>query len=152
MNVNLEINPMKGLGELNFGISTEEVVQIMGEPEEVEEMEPESEIRTLIWHYWSNGISLFFDEENDLKLTSIEVDNNMVTLWGQMIFNLKEKEIIELFKSKGFKEIDIEEQEWGEKRISFDDAMVDLYYEEGELNSINYGVFINDFEIAVWPN
>ncbi|MDQ3190297.1 MAG: hypothetical protein M3Q58_01755 [Bacteroidota bacterium] len=152
MDVNLEIKPMKGLGDLNFGITSEEVIKRIGAPEEIEEIEPESEIRTLIWHYWSKGLSLFFDEENDLKLTSIEVDNNMTTLWGHMIFNMDEKEIIELFKSKGYKEIDIEEQEWGEKRISFDDAMVDLYYEEGELNSINYGVFINEMEIAVWPN
>ncbi len=152
MNVNLEIKPMKGLGDLAFGISSEEVIKIIGAPEEIEAIEPESEIRTLIWHYWSKGLSLFFDEENDLKLTSIEVDNNMTTLWGEMIFNMNEKQIIELFKSKGYKEIDIEEQEWGEKRISFDDAMVDLYYEEGELNSINYGVFINEMEIAVWPN
>ena len=152
MGVNIEIKPMEGLGELNFGVTKEEVERMVGAPEDVEEMDTENDIRTLIWHYWSKGFSAFFDEDNNFKLSSLEVDNQMATLWGQLIFNMKEEELIELFRSKGFKEIDTEEQEWGERRVSIDDAMVDLYFEEGELNSINFGVFINDLEIAVWPN
>ena len=152
MGVNIEIKPMEGLGELNFGVTKEEVERMVGAPEDVEEMDTENNIRTLIWHYWSKGFSAFFDEDNNFKLSSLEVDNQMTTLWGQLIFNMKEEELIELFRSKGFKEIDIEEQEWGERRVSIDDAMVDLYFEDGELNSINFGVFINDLEIAVWPN
>ena len=152
MGVNIEIKPMEGLGELNFGVTKEEVERMVGAPEDVEDTDGENDIRTLIWHYWSKGFSAFFDEDNNYKLSSLEVDNQMATLWGQLIFNMKEEELIELFRSKGFKEIDIEEQEWGERRVSIDDAMVDLYFEEGELNSINFGVFINDLEIAVWPN
>jgi hypothetical protein len=151
MNVTMEIKPMKGLGELEFGMKAEDVEKILGTAEEVEEID-EEEVKTLIWHYWSKGISVFFDEEHNNKLSSIELDNTTATLWGNLVFDMKEKELIELFKEKGYKDLDEEEHEWGEKRVSFDDAMIDLYFEEGELSSINYGVFLNDFEIAVWPN
>ncbi|MBA3900439.1 MAG: hypothetical protein H0X62_09560 [Bacteroidetes bacterium] len=151
MNVNLEIKPMNGLGELSFGMVAEDVIKIAGPAEEIEKID-DDQVKTTIWHYWTKGLSLFFDEENNLKLSSIEVDNTNATIFGKSAFEMNESEITELMKSNGFNEIDAEEQEWGEKRVSFDDAMVDFYFEEDELVSINYSVFLNEFEIAVWPN
>ena len=47
---------------------------------------------------------------------------------------------------------DSEKQEWGEKRLSFDEAGLDCYYENGRLTSINFGVIdeLNNFEFL--PN
>jgi hypothetical protein len=152
MNLSFDIIPMKGLGDLTFGMKAEEVKNILGEPEEIEDIDNSGEFKTVIWHYWAKGLSVFFDEDNGMKLSSIEVDNSVATLWGNLIFQMTEPQIINLFKEKGYEEVDSEEQDWGEKRVSFDDAMVDLYFEDGDLTSINYGVYLDDFEIAVWPN
>jgi hypothetical protein len=152
MNISFDIKPMQGLGELNFGIKAEEAKALLGEPEEVEDIDNNGEFKTVIWHYWNKGVSVFFDEDQGMKLSSIEVDNSMATLWGNLVFQMTEEQLIKLFKEKGYQEVDTEDQDWGEKRVSFDDAMVDLYFEDGELTSINYGVYLDDFEIAVWPN
>ena len=52
---------------------------------------------------------------------------------------MNEIEIIKLFKENNFEVTDSEKHEWGEKRVSFDEALVDLYFENGKLQSINFG-------------
>jgi hypothetical protein len=148
----LEIKPKIGLGTLKFGTTMKEVEKHFGLPEEVEKLEAEGEYRTTIWHYWDKGFSLFFDEEEKNNFTCVEIDNEDAHLWGKKVFSMKEEEILNLFKSKGFTEIDTEDNASGEKRVSFDDAVVDMYFEDGELTSINYGVFPEDEKILILPN
>lgn len=123
-----------------------------GAAEEVENLEGEGDYKAIVWHYWNRGFSLFFDEGGKQTFTCVEIDNDEAMLWGERIFDMEEEDIIELFKTKGFKEIDSELHEWGEKRVSFDDALVDLYFENGELVSINYGIFEEDPKIIFFPN
>ena len=151
MNEILEIKPMQGIGSLKFGASSDEVAKYFGKAEEVEETEAVEEFKTIIWHYWSKGCSVFFDEENNLLFSSIEIDNRSAVLWGKPIFEMKEAEIVKLFKKNGFIEIDSELHEWGERRVSFDDAMVDFYFEDDALTSINYSVSLDEEEAANWP-
>lgn len=148
----LEIRPKVGIGTLKFGASMSEVEKHFGKPEEVEKVEGETDYKTTVWHYWDRGFSLFFDEEEKNNFTCVEIDNEEALLWDKQVFNMNEEEIKALFKSKGFTEIDTEEEEWGEKRISYDDAVVDMYFEDGELTSINYGVFPEDEKILILPN
>jgi hypothetical protein len=147
-----EIKPKVGLGGLKFGASMSDAESLFGKPEEIENIEGEGDYRAIVWHYWDRGFSLFFDQAGKQVFTCVEIDNEDALLWGEPIFNLKEEEIIQLFNSKGFKEIDSEMHEWGEKRVSFDDALVDLYFEAGELVSINYGVFEDENRIIFFPN
>ena len=93
-----------------------------------------------VLHYWQQGFSLFFDNKNFQKFSSVEVDNEETTLFNQLIFDLKEQELIALMKEHNFELSDSERQEWGEKRVSFDEAGLDCYYENGKLSSINFGV------------
>jgi hypothetical protein len=68
------------------------------------------------------------------------------------IFKLKETQIIDLMKQNGFSFSDSEQQEWGEKRISFDDAGLDCYFENGKLVSINFGVIDDINNYVFLPN
>ena len=147
-----EIKPKIGLGNLKFGASMKDAETCFGAAEEVEELEGEGDYKAIVWHYWDRGFSLFFDEAGKQVFTCVEIDNEEAILWGVRIFEMKEDEIIDLFKSKGFKEIDSEVHEWGEKRLSFDDALVDLYFEADALVSINYGVFEDENRIIFFPN
>jgi hypothetical protein len=105
-----------------------------------------------VWHYWDHGFSLFFDENNRKLFGCVEIDNENTLLWGQKIFTLTEKQIIELFKSKNYKLFETEVHDWGEKRLSFDDANIDFYFEKNKLSSINYGKPLNDSHILILPN
>lgn len=150
--LDLEIKPKIGLGKLRFGATMAEAEKYFGTPEEVEKVEGEGDYKTTVWHFWDKGFSLFFDEHQKNTFTCVEIDNEDATLWGKNVFSMTEQELVELLKSKGYSEIDTEEHEWGEKRVSFDDALVDLYFEDGEPVSINYGVFPDDNKILILPN
>lgn len=132
---------LAGFGGLRFGASEKEVERVFGQPEESEVLEALDESRSLVWHYWSKGFSVFFDQESGGRFCSVEADRSVnLRFWGKNIFETGEKEIKALLKEQGYKDMDEENHEWGEKRLSFDDAMVDFYFEKGILVSVNFGV------------
>jgi hypothetical protein len=148
------IYPLKGINNLNFGSTQDEVRKILGEPDDIEYLEEGEDLTSIIWQYWNLGLTIFFDEMNNSIFSSVEVEDPDAIIFGVRIFDLSEKEAIELFKANGFSELDIEDHDWGERRVSFDDAMIDLYYEKGQLNCINLSSDITSFNLTslILPN
>ncbi len=142
--ITLEIKPKEGFGELNFGDSSEKLVSILGEAEEMEDIEDEDEFNTIILNYWSQGISVFFEGIEKSVISCFETDNPKATLYGKKVFGLSEKEIINLMKENGFKELETDIEVEGERRVSFEDGMIDFIFEDEELVLINWGVLVND--------
>lgn len=147
-----EIKPREGIGKLRFGATMKDAEIQFGPAEEVEHLEGEGDYKAVVWHYWDLGFSLFFDESDKQTFTCVEIDNEEAMLWGKRVFEMNEEEIVRFFKEKGYRDLDSEVHEWGEKRVSFDDAVVDLYFENGQLVSINYGVFSDDPKMIFFPN
>lgn len=143
MTQDLEIKPLEGFGAIKFGQHIDEIISIIGEPEETDEINNDEEFEALACNYWERGYTLFFEGEENNIFTYIEIDNQNSLLFGKEIFKLKEGEIVELMKAKGYKIIDLEEENWGEKRITFDEGLIDFYFDNGNLNSISWGVFID---------
>ena len=59
------------------------------------------------------------------------------------MFDLTKEEIIDLMKKQGFKELE-EETEDEELRVSFEDAMVDFFFDEDELTAVSWGVLVDE--------
>lgn len=152
MSIKIEIKPRIGLGDLHFGATMEEAERYLGKAEDVELLDEEEGYTTSVWHYWEKGYSLFFNAEHNNVFSCVEIDNSDSILWGEKVFNLNEDELKELFKKNGYTNIETEQQEWGEKRISFDDLLVDCYFENGRLTSINYGIYIDSNRVLILPN
>ncbi len=148
----LEIKPKIGLGNLLFGSTMQQVKSTLGTPEETEEITEEEGFYTEVWHYWESGLSVFFDEDDNNLFSCAEVDNENATLWGKPVFEMSEDAIIMLFREHGFVDFDSEVHPWGEKRVSYDDLLVDLYFERNKLVSINFGAIIDSGQIIFWPN
>ena len=144
----LEIKPLEGFGALEFGAAPEEVFEYLGQPDEDEVFEDDEEGSTTVYHFWDMAVSAFFEDEEEPGLINIETDNEEATLFGQLVFTLKEDEIIKLMKANGFSEIDTEimesEESENEKRVSFDDAMIDFFFEDDKLSAVSWGVFLED--------
>ena len=148
----MEIKPLLGLSSLLFGTSMAEAEKVFGKAEESEVMDDIEDCQSIVWHYWESGFSLFFDENNNQLFCCVEIDNKNVVLWEEKIFSLNEKQIIELFKKKGYSIFETEVHEWGEKRLSFDEMNIDFYFEKNKLSSINYGKPENDSTFLILPN
>ena len=141
-----------GLSTLLFGTTMAEAEKIFGKAEETELLDDIEDCQSTVWHYWDRGFSIFFDESNNQLFCCVEIDNSDVQLWGQKIFEMNEKDIIGLFKNKGISVFETEQHEWGEKRLSFDEANIDFYFEKNKLSSINYGKQTTDSTFLILPN
>lgn len=139
--IKIEILLHKGMPDVRFGASTEMVMKNVGEPRETELLEEDDEFftPTLIWHYPEDGLSFFFEGEEHM-LTSIETDNQNCILFGQKLFGLSAKQIEELMIVNGYSDVEREKEAWGEDRISFIDALIDFYFEEGKLSTVDWGI------------
>ncbi|KAF0202669.1 MAG: hypothetical protein FD170_1843 [Bacteroidetes bacterium] len=144
--LNLEIGLLDGLDDLKFGDSPETVEKMLGKPVEVEDIGEEADIDldTYLWNYDSLGLTVFFEGKNNHVLSCFETDNEETTLFGKKIFPMTEAEIVALMKENGLTQIDSEEEEWGEKRVSFDEALIDFYFQDSKLVTVNWGVFVNE--------
>ncbi|WP_242926282.1 hypothetical protein [Pontibacter vulgaris] len=149
--INKDIRLGKGLGKIKFGLTMEEVEKLLGEPEEIEESEEEDEFEHQAWNYWEEGYSLYFDKEDDYKLSCIETANREVQLWDERIFEMSRDQVKSLFTDHNITDVEEEEMETGEYRISYEKEMIDLYFDDEQLIAINFGVFINDNLEVVWP-
>lgn len=148
-----QINLLKGFCTLNFGVSAVDAELVFGKPEEIQVLDDTIlETSCTVYHYWGSGFSLFFDNKNAMKFGSVEVDNHDTLLFGKKIFSLSEQQLIDLMKEHNYTLTDTEKQDWGEKRLSFDEAGLDCYFENGKMSSVNFGVIdeLNNFEFL--PN
>jgi len=142
-----------GMGPLRFGATMDEVRTLVGEPEEIEESEEEDEFEHQAWNYHEDDylLSLYFDREDDFRLSCIETDNPNMRLFGEAIYGKSVDEVRELMRRNGQTAAELETMEEGAVRLSYEKAMIDLYFEEGELQFVNFGVFINDDLEVQWP-
>ena len=148
----LDIKPQDGLGSLKFGMTTAQAIEIVGKPDDEELLDDDELAETLIYHYDEQDISLFFEGESDKKiLVNIETDNPDATMYGKKVFALKRDEIIVMMKGKGFEDMDTEVHEDDheypdENRVSFDEAMIDFFFEGEILTAVSWGEFPFDEE------
>lgn len=153
MELTPEIKLLKGFCTLNFGELPETVIKTFGEPEEIQELNDEIlNTSSTVYHYWDQGFSVFFDNTKNKTFCSVEIDNKDCLLFGVKLFLLKEKELIELLKTNGFGLSDSETHEWGEKRLSFDSAGLDCYFENQKMISVNVSIPENADNFYFFPN
>lgn len=135
-----EIKIRQGYGPLFFGSSIDFAVNILGNPDHIEELEGFDEDTSMAYMYDSNNLIAFFEGIDNKILTILEIKDPDSTLYGKKVFKMNEIEIHQLMKDKGFQELETEMLTWGGKRITFEDANVDFYFEDDRLTSINWGM------------
>ncbi|UOQ73368.1 hypothetical protein [Hymenobacter cellulosilyticus] len=141
-----------GMGPLKFGATQDEVRALMGEPEEIEESEDDDEFEHQAWNYLEEGYSLYFDREDDYRLSCIETDHPGLRIFGQPIHGKSVDEIQELMRQNGLESTEVERMDTGETRLSYEKEMIDLYFDEDQLQFVNFGVFISDDLEVQWPS
>lgn len=137
----MTIEPLKGFGDLKFGQTIEKTVLEFGEAEQVEQID-EEDFDSVVMHYWEKGVSIFFEGISKSVISCFETDNTEATLFGKAVFELDKESIIKLMKSNGYKEYELELEE-GENRLTFEDAMIDFFFQNEELIAVSWGVLVN---------
>jgi hypothetical protein len=139
--MDLQIALKKGMGEIHFGCTPETIRAIFGEPEDVEELENaiDGNVESIVWNYPENGLNFFFDAANgEPALSTIESDNLETVLFNARIFNITRDKLVSLMIENGFKDIDEDDETWGEHRVTFEDAQIDFYFADQELTLVSW--------------
>lgn len=142
---NFAIEPLKGYGEIPFGMTLDEAVKMLGMPnfyEELNDME-ETENRSIYYEYDDLQTNIYFEGITKSVVACFETENENATLYGKKVFDLDQKAVIEMMKAKGYKELE-QETEDGELRISFEDALIDFFFDEEGLTAVSWGVLVDD--------
>jgi hypothetical protein len=140
----LDISPKTGFGEIRFGDTSEKVITFLGQPEDVENIEDVDGFNTVVLYYYEQGITVFFEGREKSVVACIETENPDATMFGQSIFDMTENDIIDLMKNKGYEVAEMELETSGERRVSYDDAMIDFFFLDGDLVVVNWGVLVNE--------
>lgn len=136
--MNFTIKIKEGLDELKFHMPVEDIVSLMGKADEVENIDNAADEPTTVLHYNDLGITLFCEGENP-TLACIDVSNEECKLFDKNVFDMSEREIVKLMVSNNYTEQDADEEDWGERRITFPEGNIDFYFDNGELMSIIFG-------------
>ena len=139
----LDIKPKEGLGSIKFGEIPENVTKIIGTPGSAEEISTDDDLKTTILSF-DNGVTVFLEGLVEPIVSHFDVDNIGATLFGEKVFQMNEDEIVNLMSNHGYTDVEKEEEEWGEVRLTIEDAMIDFYFVEAKLVAVNWGVMIND--------
>ena len=142
---NFTIEPLKGYGEIPFGMTLDEAVKMLGMPnfyEELNDME-ETENRSIYYEYDDLQTNIYFEGITKSVVACFETENENATLYGKKVFDLDQNAVIEMMKAKGFIELE-QETEDGELRISFEDALIDFFFDEGGMTAVSWGVLVDD--------
>jgi len=133
--LNLEIKPKVGLGDILFGEIPENLTKMMGQPESVEDIRTDDDLKTTILSFPEKGITVFLEGLVEPIVSNFDVDNKAATLFGVNVFEKSEAEVKLLMETNGYAQFEEDEEEWGERRLSSDDALMDFYFVEGKLQA-----------------
>ena len=142
---NFTIEPLKGYGEIPFGMTLDEAVKMLGMPnfyEELNDME-ETENRSIYYEFDDLKTNIYFEGITKSVVACFETENENATLYGKKVFDLDQNAVIELMKAQGYVELE-QETEDGELRVSFEDALIDFFFDEEGMTAVSWGVLVDD--------
>jgi len=145
---NNKILPNIGYGDMKFGVAMDAFVDQYGEPEEIDSLGEDDDFGTTVLHYWDNSMSIFFVGLSNPVLAGIETDHPDATLYGEKIMDRSKEEIIALMKKNGLDSYDEGDGEFVSEdeivRLSYDESMMDFFFQDGKLIFMNFGVMVDD--------
>lgn len=139
------IMPLKGYGEIPFGMTLDETVKLLNMPDFYEELSDMEETgnRTIYYEYDNLLTNIYFEGITKSVVACFETENEAATLYGKKVFDLKREDVVKLMKDNGFSKLEEDEEE-GEHRVSFEDAMVDFFFQGEQMTAISWGVLVDE--------
>ena len=133
---NHEIVIDKGYGDITFNMNKEDVLELLGKPDEESVIDEKDLIYADVWTYLDGMVTIFFEYNPEPFLANIEISDKRATLFGKNIIEATDNEVIELMKDNNYKKFDSDSEPWGEKSISFGNGLIDFYFDNQKLVSV----------------
>ncbi|MDF1699370.1 MAG: hypothetical protein P1U56_26190 [Saprospiraceae bacterium] len=145
----MKINLKHGIGRLKFGMKSNQVKQILGDPSEKKNGIGESHEYYLIYNRENLTLTFYLDEGN--KLGYIKTSNPEVSFNGQKIISRTVKHITDnVFKTK-IPQWELETHD-SFSTLFNQEFWLTLYIEYDKITTVELGVSFKDDENYLWPN
>lgn len=152
-----EIKPGVGLGFLKFGMSREQVKELLGEPTFIDKYshsDAENDA-TESWEYDELFLSISFDEAETWKLMMISVSSDYYELEEVSLIGLNEKKLVDQLDEIDLGDVFVEDcsdsETQNQKVIEIDKKSINFWITDGYLDEIQWSpLFLNDDTIK-WP-
>ncbi len=144
------VTPGRGLGNILFGISKERLVELLDEPDALDETNEDGE-KCEHFYYDDLDIAFTFSEDEGNKLHVITIGNPQYLIAEKLHTGMEmEEALLEIEKLK-WEAPDIEEIEDENLIFSFIETGIDVWFEDGVLTGFQLSPqWKNDDEID-WP-
>lgn len=153
------ILPGKGLEDLRFGMTKEQVTEQFGKPDETEtyKLEGEEEYNVEAWHYDILEMSLTFEEEFDYRLTSIAASSDEFTIEDGIAIGKDKERIIDMMQEVDWLPLEFEKEGQPSDENDFDtitvsDKNVHFWFDADILSEIQWSVYWDEDESPIWSN
>ena len=146
------IIPKYGLGKIKFGMGTEELLDILNNPDDIEQIEFEEGVFGENWHYDKLGLSFLFEPFDELQISSVSVSEKDFLFDGKSLIGKTKPEILE-FLTKMFPELDLSpELEEGDELILVNEEGLYFWFEDDKLSEIQWEVLPDENGEPCWPD
>jgi len=148
------ILPGVGFFNLKFGMNEEEVISVLGKPDEVEVQEMDDGESVNIYYYDEMSVSISFDSMADMRLVEVSFDDSNFTLLDNFFPGMSKELFLEHADEIGehFVEDLTDEGSDVNELYSFDDKNINIWIREGVVDSIQIGPYwSDDDEEILWP-
>lgn len=152
---NKKITPGRGVGEILLGMTRNQVEQLIGKPDEIEETDYDDGGSAITWFYYDLQFDLNFESEDDMRLSFISVENEDCLLSGKIKAGMDKQAVLDACAELGFSAPDIEDfssdDAPNQELVGLEKENINLWFTDGKLDEIQFGPFWEDDETPIWP-
>ncbi|MFP4047769.1 MAG: hypothetical protein ACLFT4_08450 [Bacteroidales bacterium] len=150
-----EIKLGQGFDKIKLGMTKQEVNQILGDPDEIEEFDYADGDHSISYFYNDIGCEITFESEHDYLLSYLAVHSKKFHIKNKIRIGMSVKETLNaadsLNLSKAVKQ-DLSEEDLPEQELySFDAENINLWFVDNILDEIEIGPYWKDDDTPIWP-
>lgn len=140
------IDLAQGLSGVKFGAARDQVRQLLGEPDEVEFIDPEYKEDAEFWYYRQLKMNILFSKfpmDGVLSVSSFMTGSLSAELWGTRVIGLEKAALLEFFAAHGYQGfVDVPDTlaSSGYETLEFEPDRITLDLYKGMLKRIQWGV------------
>lgn len=140
----------RGLGPVRFGMSPEETLNLLGSPEGLDLRHPKKGYGALVHQYPKLGINFTFDEEDDHRLTYIDVVAGNYKLMEQLALGMTWDDSKAALKQLGLG-IPSEERCSSWDLLCLHHHSLICWFQKGVLTKLSFGHYWSKEGQPLWP-
>jgi hypothetical protein len=147
-----------GVDSLKFGMTKEDVLKLLGEPDDKElysydeDEDSEDEDLTEVWHYDTHEFSLSFDEADNWRLVMIAASDEKYTLEGKTIIGLDENAATKLLNDLKLGTVETDElEDDGGRVLKIEEKSLNVWLDNGIVSELQWGPFWDENDEPIFP-